>query len=133
MAAIKRPRAGLNVGEKPMTGAGFAGVQIRARLFMRISALAIAIGQALDVSTTNAVLASGGTELNPLMRISMVELGSLWWLPKAATSVFILACVFSGRMPPPTRRIMALTKIALAVSAISIAINIANIAQLAAG
>jgi hypothetical protein len=116
-----------------MTGAGFAGAQIRARLFMRISALAIAIGQALDVSTTNTVLASGGTELNPLMRISMVELGSLWWLPKAATAVFILACVFSGRMPPPTRRIIALTKIALAVSAISIAINIANMAQLAAG
>jgi len=100
---------------------------------MRISALAIAVGQALDVSTTNTVVASGGTELNPLMRISMTELGSLRWLPKAATALFILACVFSGRMPPPTRRIIALTKVALAVSAITIALNIANIAQLAAG
>jgi len=116
-----------------MSGAGLAGAQSRARLFMRIAALAIAIGQAIDVSTTNTVLASGGTELNPLMRISMVELGSLWWLPKAAAAVFILACVFSGRMPAPTRRVIALTKIALAVSAISVAINIANIAQLAAG
>src|SRR5215471_12023252 len=109
-----------------MTGTGLTGVQPRARLFMRISALAIAVGQALDVSTTNTVVASGGTELNPLMRISMTELGSLWWLPKAATALFILACVFSGRMPPPTRRIIALTKVALAVSAITIALNIAN-------
>jgi succinate dehydrogenase hydrophobic anchor subunit len=116
-----------------MTGTGRAGAQSRARLFMRISALAIAVGQALDVSTTNTVLASGGTELNPLMRMSMAELGSLWWLPKAATAVFILACVFSGRMQLPTRRIIALTKIALAVSAITIAINIANVARLAAG
>ena len=120
-------------GKLMTTGTGLAGAHIQARLFMRISALAIAIGQALDVSTTNRVLASGGTELNPLMRISMAELGSLWWLPKAATAVFILVCVFSGRMPPPTRRIIALTKMALAVSAITIALNIANIAQLAAG
>jgi uncharacterized protein DUF5658 len=116
-----------------MTFTGRAAAQIRSRRFMRISALAIAIGQALDVSTTNRVLSSGGAELNPLMRISMVELGSLWWLPKAATAALVLACVFSGHMPPPTPRIIVLTKIALAVSAISVAINIANIVQLAAG
>ena len=116
-----------------MTDTGHLGAKRRARLFMRISALAIAVGQALDVSTTNTVLASGGTELNPLMRLSMVELGSLWWLPKAATAAFILGCVFSGRLPSPTRRVIALTKVALAVSAIAIAINIANIAQLAPG
>jgi len=109
-----------------MSGASPAAIQ-----FMRISAFAIAISQALDVSTTNTVLASGGTELNPLMRLSMVELGPLWWLPKAAIGVFILTCVFSGRMPAPTRRVITLTKIALAVSAISIAINIANIARVA--
>jgi uncharacterized protein DUF5658 len=111
---------------------GARGVaQLHGRPFMRISALAIAIGQVLDVSTTNTVLGSGGAELNPLMRLSMAELGSLWWLPKAATAVFLLACVFSGRMPAPTRRVIALTKIALAVSAIGIAINIANIAVIA--
>jgi hypothetical protein len=130
MVNQKTQRAGLN-SEEAMSGAGPAVIQLRGRLFMRISALAIVIGQALDVSTTNTVLASGGTELNPLMRISMAELGSLWWLPKAATAVFILACVFSGHMPSPTRRVIALTKIALAVSAIGIAINIANIALVA--
>ena len=113
-----------------MTGRGLAAVQIQARRFMRLSALAIAVGQAFDVATTNAVLASGGAELNPVMRLSMTELGSLWWLPKAAVALFILAYVFSGLTPTPTRRIIALTTIVLAVSALVVA---NNIVQLAAG
>jgi len=111
-----------------MTGVSAAGAQIQARLFMRIAGLVIAVGQALDVATTNAVLASGGAELNPLMRISMAKLGSLWWLPKAAIAIFILAYVFSRRTPVPTRRIIALATIALASSAVIIANNIAQLA-----
>ena len=111
-----------------MTGVSASGAQIQARLFMRIAGLVIAVGQALDVATTNAVLASGGAELNPLMRISMAKLGSLWWLPKAALALFILAYVFSGLTPPPTRRIVALTAIVLAVSALVVANNIAQLA-----
>src|SRR5215831_15803524 len=73
--------------------------KVHARFSMRISALAIAIVQVLDVATTNAALASGGAELNPIMRLSMAKLGSLWWLPKAAIALIILACVFSGLTP----------------------------------
>lgn len=101
-----------------------------ARFLMRTSALAIAVVQLLDVATTNAALASGGAELNPIMRLSMAELGSLWWLPKAAIALFILAYVFSGVTRTPTRRTIALTAIVLVVSSLCVA---NNIAQLAAG
>ena len=111
-----------------MNGTGLAAPQFHARFLMRICALTIAIVQVLDVSTTNAALASGGTEVNPLMRLSMANLGSVWWLPKAATALFILAYVFSGLTPPPTRRIVALTAIVLAVSALVVANNIAQLA-----
>ena len=104
--------------------------QVRARFSMRISALAIATVQLLDVATTNAALASGGAELNPIMRLSMAKLGSLWWLPKAGVGFFILAYVFSGLTRTPPRRIIVLTAIVLAVSALCVA---TNIAQLAAG
>jgi hypothetical protein len=104
--------------------------QIHACCLMRISAVAIAVVQLLDVATTNAALASGGAELNPIMRLSMAKLGSLWWLPKAAVGFFILAYVFSGLTRTPPRRIIALTEIVLAVSALCVA---SNIAQLAAG
>jgi uncharacterized protein DUF5658 len=113
-----------------MAGTGLAAAQIHTRFLMRISALAIAIVQVLDVATTNAALASGGTELNPVMRLSMATLGSLWWFPKASIALFILAYVFSGLTPTPTRRIIALTKIVLAVSALAV---VNNVVQLAAG
>jgi hypothetical protein len=109
-----------------MTGRGLAAVQIQARRFMRLAALAIAVGQAFDVATTNAVLASGGAELNPVMRLSMTELGSLWWLPKAAVALFILAYAFSG-LTPPGRRIIALTTTVLAIDALVVANNIAQL------
>jgi hypothetical protein len=111
-----------------MNGTGLAAPQFHARFLMRICALTIAIVQVLDVFTTNAALASGGTEVNPLMRLSMANLGSVWWLPKAALALFILAYVFSGLTPPPTRRIIALTAIVLAVSALVVANNIAQLA-----
>jgi len=109
---------------------GPAALQSHARFLMRISALAIAIVQLLGVATTNVALASGGVELNPIMRLSMAKLGSLWWLPKAAVGFFILAYVFSGLTRTPTLRIIALTELVLAVSALFVA---TNIAQLAAG
>jgi Domain of unknown function (DUF5658) len=104
------------------------GPRFHARFSMRISALAIAIVQLLDVATTNAALASGGAELNPIMRLSMAELGSLWWLPKAAIALFIIAYVFSGVARTPTRCIIHLTGIVLVVSALCVANNIAQLA-----
>src|SRR5690348_16814777 len=92
----------------PMPTSGLTVVQRHPRFLMRISALAIAIVQILDVATTNAALASGGAELNPIMRLSMANLGSLWWLPKAAIALFILAYVFLGITRTPPRCIIAL-------------------------
>jgi uncharacterized protein DUF5658 len=128
--AGKKPvRSGFREG-RPMTGTGLAAARIHKRFLMRIAALTIAVVQLLDVATTNAALASGGAELNPVMRLSMAKLGSLWWLPKATVALFILAYVFSRLTPPPTRRIIALTMIVLTVGAL-VVVN--NIAQLAAG
>jgi hypothetical protein len=110
--------------ESPM---GPTAPRTHARFLMRISALAIAIVQLLDVATTNSALASGGAELNPIMRLSMANLGSLWWLPKAAIALFILAYVFSGVARTPTRRVIALAMIVLAVSAVCVANNIAQL------
>ena len=111
-----------------MTGSGLAAAQIQAHRVMRICALTIALVQVLDIATTNAALAAGGAELNPVMRLSMSNLGSVWWLPKAVVAVFILAYVFSRLTPPPTRRIIALTTTVLAVSALVVANNIAQLA-----
>lgn len=50
-----------------------------------LAALLVAL-QVPDILTTNAILARGGRELNPLMRLCM-RLGAAWslpwWLPKA--------------------------------------------------
>jgi hypothetical protein len=100
-----------------------------ARLFMRAVGMMIALGQGIDVATTKAALASGREELNPLVRLGMAKLGSLWWLPKAAIAGFILVYVFSKRTPPPTPRVVALAVIALAISAIVIANNLVQLAN----
>ena len=40
--------------------------------------------QVCDVLSTNAVLASGGWEANPLEVAAQTSLGAVWWLPKLA-------------------------------------------------
>jgi hypothetical protein len=123
---------GHRVSEDPgfsiaMPAKDLTAAQPHPRFLMRISALAIATVQILDVATTNAALASGGAELNPIMRLSMANLGSLWWLPKAAITLFILGYVFSGVTRTPTRRVIALAMIVLAVGAVCVANNIAQL------
>jgi hypothetical protein len=51
----------------------------------RIVCLFLAVGQGLDVITTNAALSGGGAfETNPVMAVAMWALGPYWWLTKAA-------------------------------------------------
>jgi Domain of unknown function (DUF5658) len=46
--------------------------------------------QVADVLTTNVALAMPGTaEVNPVMALSMAELGAAWWLPKAVLVVYV--------------------------------------------
>ncbi len=55
--------------------------------------------QLADVVTTNSALAlPGNWEANPLMALSQVHLGAVWWVPKAAAALLI--CLLA----PLTRR-----------------------------
>lgn len=49
--------------------------------FMAILALAIAL-QVADVITTNAVIRTGGVELNPVVKFFMDVAGKQWWTIK---------------------------------------------------
>ncbi len=63
-------------------------------LFMLFGGLQLA-----DIVTTNSALAlPGNWEANPLMALSQVHLGAVWWVPKAAAALLI--CLLA----PLTRR-----------------------------
>jgi hypothetical protein len=47
-------------------------------------ALAAMVLQVLDIWTTNAILAAGGRERNPVVRWCMARCGRWWWVPKLA-------------------------------------------------
>ena len=51
---------------------------------------AILVLQALDVLTTNHVLALGGHEGNPIVQAGQAYLGAFWWLPKLAMAVVLI-------------------------------------------
>lgn len=56
----------------------------------RALTLLVALGQPLDILTTNRALAgTGAHEGNPVEAWLMVEVGPLWWLPKALLAVFL--------------------------------------------
>lgn len=54
--------------------------------------LLVALGQPVDILTTNAALASvpGAFENNPVEAFLMLHLGGWWWVPKATLAVFLV-------------------------------------------
>jgi len=61
--------------------------------------IVLTILQVADVLSTNHNLATPGTwELNPVMALSMVHLGAVWWLPKVGLVGYAIAAT------PFTRR-----------------------------
>jgi uncharacterized membrane protein len=58
----------------------------------RLTCLGLAIGQVLDILSTNEALAAspGVTELNPLIAATMSALGDLWWLPKSGLALLMI-------------------------------------------
>jgi hypothetical protein len=45
-------------------------------------AVLLVVLQIPDIWTTNVILAAGGRELNPVVRVMQRRLGRWWWLPK---------------------------------------------------
>lgn len=45
-------------------------------------AILLVLLQLPDIWTTNAILAAGGRELNPVIRLLQRRAGRWWWLPK---------------------------------------------------
>ena len=77
--------------------------------------------QLADIVSTNAALATPGVwEANPLMALSQAELGSAWWLPKAA------AVVLCSIAAPLLRRSWPLV-FAVAYYAIIVGVNLAQL------
>ncbi len=58
----------------------------------RVLAAALVIIGGLDIVSTNAALAAGYIESNPLMRSLQANMGSWWPLPKMAVHL-VLACL----------------------------------------
>ncbi len=78
------------------------GVPWRRRLARSLSLLFVVMGS-LDVVSTNAGLAAGYVEGNPVMRLMQDQLGAWWAAPKAAGHL-ALASMFLWL---PTRRLLA--------------------------
>lgn len=75
---------------------------------VRTLLIVLAVAQVGDILSTNAALAAspGAFEGNPVMRLVMAELGSYWWLWKAALAVFFV--VYAMQLKIVTRRTFAL-------------------------
>lgn len=59
----------------------------------RLIALTIVIVGILDVISTNASIAAGGSETNALIAAMMTQLGTWWFVPKIAVHVLVAAFV----------------------------------------
>ena len=77
------------------------GVPWRRRLARSLALLFVVMGS-LDVVSTNAGLAAGYVEGNPVMRLMQEQLGAWWAVPKAAGH-FALASIWLWL---PTRRLL---------------------------
>ena len=62
---------------------------MRLRYWGRVLATVFVIIGGLDVISTNAALATGHIEGNPLIRSLQADMGSLWSLPKMALHLFL--------------------------------------------
>jgi hypothetical protein len=65
----------------------------RLRLAAQVLALMIVAVGILDVVSTNASIAAGGTETNALIAALMTQLGVWWFVPKLAVHVMVAAFV----------------------------------------
>ena len=74
----------------------------------RLLLVALAVGQMIDVLTTNRALAAGhGTEMNPVMRLAMELSGGQWWVWKALIAVFLIAIAMTVRLPSWRKVVLA--------------------------
>jgi hypothetical protein len=85
----------------------------------RLIALMIVVVGVLDVISTNASLAAGGSETNALIAAFMTQLGSWWFLPKMA--VHFLVALFVLWLP--SRRLLRNAQVCVAAYALIIATN----------
>src|SRR5690349_18570667 len=74
----------------------------------RLLLVALAVGQMVDVLTTNRALAAGhGREMNPVMRLAMELSGGQWWVWKALIAVFLIAIAITVRLPSWRKVVLA--------------------------
>ncbi|HKX07764.1 MAG TPA: DUF5658 family protein [Stellaceae bacterium] len=73
----------------------------------RLLLVALAIGQMIDVLTTNRALSAGGREMNPVMHLAMELSGGQWWLWKAFIAVFLICLAITVRQPSWRKVVLA--------------------------
>ena len=74
----------------------------------RLLLVALALGQMIDVLTTNRALSAGhGKELNPVMHLAMQLSGGQWWLWKAFIAVFLIVLAITIRSPSWRKVVLA--------------------------
>ena len=89
------------------------------RMTARLIALMIVVVGILDVISTNASIAAGGSETNALIAALMTQLGTWWFVPKIA--VHVLVALFILWLP--SRRLLRNAQVCVVVYALIIATN----------
>ncbi len=89
------------------------------RMTAQFIALMIVVVGILDVISTNASIAAGGSETNALIAAFMTQLGSWWFLPKMAVHVFVALFV----LWLPSRRLLWNAQVCVIAYALIIATN----------
>ena len=89
------------------------------RLTAQFLALLIVVVGILDVISTNASLAAGGTETNALILSFMTELGEYWYVPKLAIHLIVAAFL----MWLPSRQLVWKARVCIAIYTVIIAVN----------
>jgi hypothetical protein len=84
---------------------------------------AIVVLEVVDVLTTLKMVATGGSELNPVMSVLMGLLGPVWWMPK----VILASCVAGYFATRPSVGWPAIVVLTLCAT-----VALSNIAQLLA-
>lgn len=69
---------------------------------------ALALAQVGDVFTTNAVLAHGGGEANPIMAWAQSSLGGGWVVPKLAATALLMLLLSRSKRPKHVAVVAAL-------------------------
>lgn len=66
---------------------------------IRLLLVALALGQIIDIFTTNRALAGGAKEVNPVMHLVMQLSGEQWWFWKAFIAIFLISLSVTVRKP----------------------------------